>query len=305
MRTSSIGRLIKRSLILLLVPILTATIVSAQDVSSESAKGEKEKVIRQVVDNWIQIGKEEYNRGFYAASEKALMRAKDYEQYLTTAERDRLNDLLQKSRRAALERENILAEMRAAGELTEKQKFAEARTHLETIQASEFLTDEERQRVREQLDKIDKNIGIQRSPAMDDFTRASADIKPAQSGTEMPARTRLNDENFRPVVSSEVREIAQPAVVSGVQTESRPLSTISAEPESQQTSYIAAVTRRRNVIRSRVDAVVNDAVNKAEADMSKGLFDKAREAVDAAAITVSENHQQLGDDHQRQAVHHR
>jgi hypothetical protein len=70
MRTSSIGRLITRSVILLLVPILTATIVSAQEVSSESAKGEKEKVIRQVVDNWIQIGNEEFKRGFYAASAK-------------------------------------------------------------------------------------------------------------------------------------------------------------------------------------------------------------------------------------------
>ncbi|MGA2094402.1 MAG: hypothetical protein ABSH16_13520, partial [Sedimentisphaerales bacterium] len=103
-QTRSIGRLITRSVIMLLVPILTATTALAQEVSSDSAKGEKEKVIRQVVDNWIQIGNEEFKRGFYAASEKALMRAKDYEQYLTTAERDQLNGLLQKSHKAAIER---------------------------------------------------------------------------------------------------------------------------------------------------------------------------------------------------------
>ena len=176
-----------------------------------------------MVDNWIQIGNEEFVRGFYAASEKALMRAKDYEQYLTTAERDRLNDLLQRSHNAAVERENILAEMQAAGELTERQKFSEAKAHLETIQASEYLTGEERQRVREQLDKIDKNIGTEKGPAMDDYTQSSADIKTVPSRTEMPSGTMLNTESFRPVESTQVREAAQPAIVSGMRTTAQPL----------------------------------------------------------------------------------
>ncbi len=71
----------------------------------KAAKGDKDKVVRQIVDNWIQIGTEQYKRGFYAAAEKSFMRAKDYEESLTAEERAKLNESLQMAHKAAVEQE--------------------------------------------------------------------------------------------------------------------------------------------------------------------------------------------------------
>ena len=162
----------KIPLIALLAPILMATTSLAEELSPKAVKGDKEKVVRQVVDNWIQIGTEEFKRGFYAAAEKSFLRAKDYEGYLTAAERDKLDEKLQQAHKAALEREIALAAMRSAGELAEQQKFAEAKTHLQTIQTSEFLTDEEHRLIKQRLDAIDKELEVQKKQTAELYTRS-------------------------------------------------------------------------------------------------------------------------------------
>ena len=81
-----------------------ATSVLAADAPN-AGKGDKDKVVRQIVDNWIQIGTEQYKRGFYAAAEKSFMRAKDYEESLTAEERTKLNESLQMAHKAAVEQE--------------------------------------------------------------------------------------------------------------------------------------------------------------------------------------------------------
>jgi hypothetical protein len=99
----------KTLLLAILVLILMVATTFADEMSPKTAKGDNEKVVRQVVDNWIQIATEQYKRGFYAAAEKSFLRAKDYEEYLTAAERDKLNDSLQQAHKAAVERESALA----------------------------------------------------------------------------------------------------------------------------------------------------------------------------------------------------
>ena len=66
-------------------------------------------MVRQIVDNWIQIGTEQYKRGFYSAAEKSFMRAKDYEESLTAEERTKLNESLQMAHKAAVEQESASA----------------------------------------------------------------------------------------------------------------------------------------------------------------------------------------------------
>jgi hypothetical protein len=86
-------RLVKTLILVLLTSILMATTALAED-APKAGKGDKDKVVRQIVDNWIQIGTEQYKRGFYAAAEKSFMRAKDYEESLTAEERAKLNESL-------------------------------------------------------------------------------------------------------------------------------------------------------------------------------------------------------------------
>jgi len=86
----------------MLTSILMATTALAED-APKAGEGDKDKVVRQIVDNWIQIGTEQYKRGFYAQAEQSFMRAKDYEESLTTEERAKLNDSLQMAHKAAVE----------------------------------------------------------------------------------------------------------------------------------------------------------------------------------------------------------
>jgi general secretion pathway protein D len=97
-------RLAKTLILVLLTSILMVTTALAED-APKAGTGGKDKVVRQIVDNWIQIGTEQYKRGFYAAAEKSFMRAKDYEESLTAEERTKLNESLQMAHKAAVEQE--------------------------------------------------------------------------------------------------------------------------------------------------------------------------------------------------------
>jgi type II secretory pathway component GspD/PulD (secretin) len=91
------------------------TTALAED-APKAGKSDKDKVVRQIVDNWIQIGTEQYKRGFYAAAEKSFMRAKDYEESLTAEERTKLSESLQMAHKAAVEQESASVAKQNAGE---------------------------------------------------------------------------------------------------------------------------------------------------------------------------------------------
>lgn len=268
-----------------MVSVLTVTTISAQDSTPKADNGDKGKVVRQVVDNWIQIGTEQYKRGFYAAAEKSFLRAKDYEAYLTQAERDTLNKHLQRAHIATLGREGALAEIRTAGELVKQQKFAEAKAHLQAVAASEFLTGDERMMVKQQLETLEKGPEMQ-EPMMPDRMPAQSELEKIEPrvAVEQPMMQQ-------PVAPLEMKTANEPAPVA----QREPVAVAAGESQQEQTGYIGVINRRRNIIQGRVKAVVNDADARANELIDQGQFDKAKEAVDAAERTVYENQQQLGD----------
>lgn len=79
-----------------------------------------------------------------------------------------------------------------------------------------------------------------------------------------------------------VTEIVSPPAVSRLATE--------------QPSYIEAINRRRNIIRSHTKAVVNDAVEKAQSYMSQGQSARAKEIVQRARSEIDGNRLLLGDE---------
>jgi tetratricopeptide (TPR) repeat protein len=69
-----------------------------------------------------------------------------------------------------------------------------------------------------------------------------------------------------------------------------------AEPVTSEGPYIEVINRKRNIMRSHTMAVVNDAVAKAESYVKEGKFDKAKEVVATAELTVNQNEMELGDE---------
>jgi type II secretory pathway component GspD/PulD (secretin) len=274
-------------LLILLTSILIATTVLAEDASPKEAKGDKEKVVRQVIDKWVQMGTEQYNRGFYSDSETYFLRAKDYEGYLNKEERDKLNESIQRAHKAALEREAALATMRSAGQLAEQQKLTEAKMQLQAVQTSEFLSEEERQSIKERLETIDKMIA-QEQPEKDTTPAA----QPAVTKIEEPSAP-VEQPKEQPVMTTADAKHAAEFYVAA--TEAKSPAAEQGEPQDQQSGYITVINRRRNVIRGMVKAVVNDAVEKADRLLADGECEKAMQVVEDAQNVVYENQQHLGD----------
>ena len=133
--------------------------IAASEVApSQANETNKKKVVRQTAQKWIQVGMEQYKRGFYKAAEQSFLRAQEYQAYLTAAEREKLSELLEKTHIAAIERKRILGHIQTANELAKQGQPIKAKAHLERARGSKFLTEEERKLITERLRKIDNQL---------------------------------------------------------------------------------------------------------------------------------------------------
>ena len=80
-----------RKPLLVIFTSLLLLVTALSDVSpsqaNKPADDNKQKVIRQVAQKWIDVGIEQYQRGYYKAAEQSLLRAQDYEGYFTSEKR--------------------------------------------------------------------------------------------------------------------------------------------------------------------------------------------------------------------------
>ena len=292
----------RNSLLAILASILLIILVASglEAASSQASEADKQKIVRQVAEKWIQVGTEQYRRGFYKASEQSLLRAQDYEEYLTAAEREKLNGLLEKTHIALAERQRILKDIREASELVEQDRLIEARGYLEKVQASEFLTEAERKLIAEELKKINSSL-------QEVGTSVSSEERPAEEISEsvVVVDDIEADKSAFKTVENELLEVGAESVEdTGPLTFQRPERTVAvglAEskapgPKTGEASYIEVINRRRNIRRSYTKTVVGDAVVRAEDYRAKGEFDKAKEMIEAAERTVNRNRLDLGDE---------
>jgi type II secretory pathway component GspD/PulD (secretin) len=155
-----------------LASILLVTTVLSEVALSQANKTDKQKIVRQVAQKWIQVGVEQYKRGFYKAAEQSFLRAQDYEEYLAAGERERLSRLLEETHVASLERRRILGHIQTADELEKQGELIKAKTHLEKIKDSEFLTEEERKLIRGGLKEIETKLAEQKRQITEVYDRS-------------------------------------------------------------------------------------------------------------------------------------
>ncbi|MCJ7675879.1 MAG: hypothetical protein MUO33_12125, partial [Sedimentisphaerales bacterium] len=145
--------------IILLLSVLLVVVLSEVVPSQQQEVGE-DQMMRQVVQYLIQVGTDQFQRGYYPQAEKTLLMAQGYQEYLTVAERSRLNEFLEKTHKAALERDLTLKHKQTAADLVTKGDLTTAKAHLERIKDSQFLTEAERKEVAVQIQQIDrKRVG--------------------------------------------------------------------------------------------------------------------------------------------------
>ena len=333
---------VSKPLLFILLSILLLTTVLLGVASSQANDLDKEKVVRQVAQKWIQVGMEQYRRGYYKAAEQSFLRAQDYQEYLSAGEREKLSELLKKSHEGAVEKERISETIQAADGLVKQGQIAKAKAHLEQIKDNEFLTEEQKGLVAEGLEKLNSQLKGQDKEISELYGRSvglyqagdlekarEGFIKVAKSGLSIgPEGKKAEDYLVRidsilaqkavpsPIIEIEpgeglpelgVKDVEGELLDAGakaaeevkpqvVKEEQKPAVLEVPEPVTEEGSYIQAINRKRNIIRSHTRAVVNDALAKAQNYLNQGEFDKAREAVGTAERTVNKNRLDLGDE---------
>lgn len=162
----------RKPLFITLLSLLLLTCVLIEVAPSQVNGTDKQKVVRQVAQKWIQVGTEQYKRGFYKAAEQSFLRALDYHEYLSEAERAKLNDLVDKTHSAVMARERTLEDIQKADELVKLGEPKKAKALLERARTSEFLTDEERELITEGLKKLEQQTDEQRRETAELYERS-------------------------------------------------------------------------------------------------------------------------------------
>ena len=141
---------------------LTTAFSEVSSPKSSETGVDKEKIVRQVAQRWIQVGAEQYKRGYFKAAKQSFLRAQDYQEYLTADEQGQLTALLEKTHAGILEREYILETIRSADELVKQGEAPKAKAKLEEIKDSEFLTESEQELITKGLEKLSAQIDSQK-----------------------------------------------------------------------------------------------------------------------------------------------
>ena len=176
-------------LIAMTVVLLSAAEGVCADKAAKSRQGEtnKRETVRQVAHQWVQIGQEQCKRGYYEQARRSLLMALDYKEYLTDAEKEKINKLLEETNSAAPERKRILEHIRQANELVEQGELVKAESSLREVADSKFLNVQEKQQVAEGIGHIESNLNGQRKEVSELYSQSveyfnSGQIEKAREG---------------------------------------------------------------------------------------------------------------------------
>jgi len=174
---------------IVLASVLLSVTVFAQVGPSQSGQGSDDAMMRQLVQYFMRVGTEQYERGYYIEAEKTFQMAQGYGEFLEPVERHRLESMLEKSGLAAIERKHALATKQTGEQLLGDGQLVAARESLLGVQDSGFLTDQERAEVGVTLQQIETASAVVEAPVRADV--ASGDVAVEQM-TEVPAGPTLD-----------------------------------------------------------------------------------------------------------------
>lgn len=309
----SIGSSDKRVALVVLASILLFVTALPEVVLSQPDKADRQKVLHDVAQMWIQVGKEQYQRSFYKHAKQSLLNAQEYKKYLSVAERKRLNELLEKVQIAKVERKRVLEHIQIADELVKQNQLVSAKAHFEELQNSDFLTEQEQGIITEELESINQQLDERKREISELYDRSvelyragyleqarEGFIKVVKSGSfARPVRETVEDYLVK-IDNILVQRLAlsQPVEVGATDKLPEAINKVleivdkpseAAEPVTDKSDYVDEAKRKRNILRSYTKAVFNDAVTKAQNYLIQGEFEEAKKVVETAEQVVNKN----------------
>ncbi|MFH1371217.1 MAG: hypothetical protein ABII09_08040 [Planctomycetota bacterium] len=142
-----------------------AAVEPSRPTASEPNLGQpeqqKSKVLREVAQDWILVGITQYKRGLYEQAEESFLTAGGFQEYLTAEEHKQLEEHLNNTRQAAVERRAVLENIKTANDLLNQGQPIKARAYYEKLRSSPFLTEQERSQIAGEIQKVDENFDKQ------------------------------------------------------------------------------------------------------------------------------------------------
>ncbi|MFC1793568.1 SUMF1/EgtB/PvdO family nonheme iron enzyme, partial [Planctomycetota bacterium] len=113
----------------------------------------KHYALRQASLNFMELGKQQYRRDLITDAERSFRRARIFQNYITAAEREQLNELLANARIAISEGKQAVTETKSADESVEPNQPVKAEVMVEKVKEkgkeSEPSTEKERKQIKE------------------------------------------------------------------------------------------------------------------------------------------------------------
>lgn len=180
-----------RAFMALAVALVIASICVV--VRADAEQLDRDKIISQVAENWIAVAQKQYEKSMYVQAQKSLMRARQYYKYLNPKQKDNIDELIDKTRNAMLQKKQQLEQINIADELARRGQLLEAKAHLEQLGKSKLLNDAERQKVIEDLRHINAQLDMRKQRMKELFEQSrkyytSGELEKAREGfTEVAA----------------------------------------------------------------------------------------------------------------------
>jgi tetratricopeptide (TPR) repeat protein len=184
--------------VVLLAPAFCLAAAPAAVEPNSSGQTEQEKAItlREVAQNWLQVGIAQSKRGLYQQAEESFLTARGYQEYLTAEEQKELEENLTKAHQASIERQAVLEHIEKAKDLLNQGQPIKARAHYEKVCNSPYLTEQERRQIAEEIKKVDVSFDKQRKELTELYNRSvelyrAGEIEKAREGFVEVARYGL------------------------------------------------------------------------------------------------------------------
>jgi tetratricopeptide (TPR) repeat protein len=321
--------------VVVLILLAGGSTARAAEAKPEQQEQEKARVLREAAQNWISVGAAQYKRGFFAEAEKSFTIASGYQEYLTVPEQKGLNVFFEKAHKAGLEREIVMGHIRMARDLVRQGQPIKARAHFEKVRNSEYLTEQERKQIGEELKNIDGHFDKQKAEIMALYNRSveyyrAGELEKARDGFLEVAKYGLLvtskgqsaedylieidsvlTERLRKSLPAEAPPVPELPVPDIKKPQEDVCDVMQGEPNAGPGEEIAAVAEpappqetteqsdqenRANVIRGYAAAVVSDAETKVDRYIEQGDISKAIESIRNASVVLRENRAYLGEE---------
>jgi hypothetical protein len=153
-----------RILWVVLTALILCAVVLSPVASAQGDQGDNNQTVREVAEYFMRAGIDHYQQGRYIQAEESFLRALDYKQYLSARTLEALDAALDKAHEAVVARQLILQDIQMADKMIQQGQLPQAKSYLEKVKDSDFLTDAERKQVNEGLARIDGQL-VKKQPA--------------------------------------------------------------------------------------------------------------------------------------------